>query len=100
MALAVRFIRFEKASSLPLIASPIAVAASIVGTTMGVQGALGGKRLDEALIGLKVSFQMPWDRVAIGCGLVLLLSLIASAPAVIALGGRSPRELLAAMKGG
>jgi putative ABC transport system permease protein len=78
----------------------IAVAASIVGTMMGVQGALGGKRLDEALIGLKVNFQMPWDRVAIGCGLVLLLSLIASAPAVIALGRRSPRELLAAMKGG
>ncbi|MFZ4572928.1 MAG: ABC transporter permease [Phycisphaerales bacterium] len=78
----------------------IAIAASIVGTAAGVQAALGDKRLDEAILGIRVNFELPWDRIAIGWGLVLLLSLAAAAPAVIALGRRAPRELLASMKGG
>jgi putative ABC transport system permease protein len=78
----------------------IAVGACITGTLMGVQGALGGKRLDEAIMGIRVNFELPWTNIAVGCGIVVLMSVCAALPAVMSLGRRSPRDLLGAMKGG
>jgi ABC-type antimicrobial peptide transport system permease subunit len=77
----------------------IALAAVIVGTVMGLQGALGGKRIDESLFGIKVGFEVPWRQLWQGWGMVLVVSLLAAGPAALMIARRRPRELLASMKG-
>lgn len=77
----------------------IALAACVLGTLIGFQGALAGRRLNHALFGLELTFQMPWGPVAMGWLAVGLMTLGSAAPAVLALARRRPRELLGAMKG-
>ncbi|MBX3364889.1 MAG: ABC transporter permease [Phycisphaeraceae bacterium] len=77
----------------------IAVAAAVLGTCMGVQGAFGGRRLYEALLGIQFSVRPPVMPIAAGWAFVILLTLAAAAPAAVRLNRRRPRELLAAGKG-
>jgi putative ABC transport system permease protein len=77
----------------------IAISASVLGTLMGLQGALGGKRVDELLFGIQVNFRPPVGAIAVGCGAVLVLTMGAAAPALWALAKRRPRELLGALRG-
>lgn len=77
----------------------IAISACFLGTLMGLQGALGGKRVDELLYGIQVTFRPPIGAIAAGCGAVLALTLAAAAPALWSLARRRPRELLGALRG-
>jgi putative ABC transport system permease protein len=77
----------------------IAIAAMVLGTCMGFQGAFAGRRLDKALLGLEFSFVPPYGAIAAGWGIVLLMTLGAALPAVVALARKLPRDLLGAMKG-
>jgi putative ABC transport system permease protein len=77
----------------------IAAAAAVLGTLMGVQGAAGGQRLNEVIWGIQYAISLPWGPIAAGWGVVVLMTLGAAAPAVAALARKSPRELIAAMKG-
>ncbi len=77
----------------------IALAACVLGTLMGFQGAYAGRRLNELLLGLELTFQAPVGAIAIGWGIVIVMALGAAAPAVWGLSRKKPRELLAAVKG-
>lgn len=77
----------------------IAIAACVLGTAIGFQGALAGRRLNYVLFGLELTFQTPWGPIAWGWLAVGVMTLGAAAPAVLALARRRPRELLGAMKG-
>lgn len=76
----------------------IGLAAAVLGTVMGVQAAFGGKRLYEALLGIEFAVRPPLLPVVLGWAVVLVLTLLASAPAAIRLNRRRPRELLGAVK--
>lgn len=80
-------------------ATVISLAAMALGTCMGFQGAFAGRRLDKALLGLEFGFEPPYTAIAIGWAIVLVMTIGAALPAVIALTRRLPRDLLAAMKG-
>lgn len=77
----------------------IALAAGLMGTLMGIQGAYGGTRLNAVLMGIELGLRPPVGPIAAGWGIVMVLALGAAAPAVLALARRKPRELLAAVKG-
>lgn len=77
----------------------IAVAACILGTAMGLQGAWGGQRLSQVIIGLMLRFEPEVLPIALGCVAVVLITVAAAVPSVVRLVQRHPRELLAATKG-
>lgn len=77
----------------------IAIAACVLGTLMGVQGAFGGTRLNTLMWGLELGIRPPVGPIAVGWLAVFLFTLGAAAPAVLALGRKHPRELLASMRG-
>ncbi len=77
----------------------IALAACVLGTLMGFQGAYAGRRLNELLLGLELTFKAPVGAIAVGWGIVIVMALGAAAPAVWGLSRKKPRELLAAVKG-
>lgn len=77
----------------------IGLAACVLGIGMGLQGALSGQRLNSLLFGLSYTITPPPLPIAIGCGFVITMCLLAAAPAILRLNGKKPRELLAAMKG-
>jgi len=77
----------------------IAVAASVLGTAMGLQGAWAGRRLDAMLLGLEMEVRPEYAVIASGIGVVMLFSVGAAVPAIVRLGQRSPRELLSARIG-
>lgn len=80
-------------------AALIAVTAMFLGTLLGLQGVAGGQRLDQLLFGLELRLRPPPAPIAIGCAAVLAACIGAALPAIIVLARRSPRDLLAAMKG-
>ncbi len=77
----------------------IAVAACLLGTALGLQAGWSGQRVYMILIGLELSLNPPWGAIALGCGCVLVITLMSSAPTAFRLVRRAPRELLAAVKG-
>ncbi len=77
----------------------IAMTACVLGVAMGLQGAWSGQRLNRMLFGLDLSFTPPVYAIAIGCGFVLVICMLASAPAIARLNSKKPRELLSATKG-
>lgn len=77
----------------------IGLAAIVLGTCMGLQAVWAGQKIDALIIGITLSVHPPWLAIAAGSGVVLILTVGASAPAVFALGRRTPRELLAAVRG-
>ncbi|MGH7244194.1 MAG: ABC transporter permease [Phycisphaerales bacterium] len=77
----------------------VAVAACIVGVAMGIQGSYGGVRLNAAIMGVELFLRPQLTPIAIGCAILICLTLLAATPAVVALSRKQPRELLAAMRG-
>ncbi|MBX9735823.1 MAG: FtsX-like permease family protein, partial [Phycisphaerales bacterium] len=77
----------------------IGIAACVLGTAMGIQGAWGGQKLYQVTVGIVVQLRPPWVAIGAGCGAVLLITLLATLPAAMRLVGRPPRALLGAMKG-
>lgn len=77
----------------------IALAAGILGTAMGLQGAWAGRRLDAMLLGLEIAIRPEYAVIAAGVGVVLLFSVGSALPAIARLARRSPRELLSARLG-
>ncbi len=77
----------------------IGMAACLLGVFMGLQAALSGQIMNQMLFGLDFSLVPPPMPIVIGCAFVLAICLLASAPAILRLNSRKPRELLAAIKG-
>ncbi len=77
----------------------IGIASCLLGTAMGMQGAWGGQKLYQIIIGIVVQVHPPWGAIAAGCGAVLGITLLATLPAAMRLVNRPPRALLGAMKG-
>lgn len=77
----------------------VALSASLMGTVMGIQAALGGRRLYEALLGIQFDVRPPLMPILAGWATVVTLTLLAAAPAAVRLNRRRPRELLAVVKG-
>lgn len=77
----------------------VAFAACVIGVGMGIQGSYGGVRLNAAIMGVEIFLRPQPLPILVGCAILIALTLLAAAPAVLALGRNQPRELLAAMKG-
>jgi putative ABC transport system permease protein len=77
----------------------IAIAAAILGTVCGLQGATADQRLQEIVVGLDLNVVPPWKAIAAGWALVVLVSIAAAGPSLVGLIRTRPRELLASMKG-
>ncbi len=78
----------------------IAGGACVLGTVMGMQGAWAGQHVNSVLMGIELKrWTPPLDATAAGWAAVLIITLLASGPAVWRLARRQPRELLGAMKG-
>lgn len=77
----------------------IAITAAILGTLMGLQGALAGRRLDQLLLGIEVRFRPAIGAIVAGSLLLLAITLLAAGPAVLGLMRKKPRELLGAVRG-
>lgn len=73
----------------------IALTGGIVGTALGYELAWIGHTFHLRLLGLSYDVSVPWDIVAISCGVVLVMALVAALPAIVMLLRAKPRELLA-----
>ncbi|MDX2132750.1 MAG: ABC transporter permease [Planctomycetota bacterium] len=80
-------------------AALVGLTAAFVGTIMGLQGVYAVQRIDQLLLGVELRLRPPPGPIAMGWGITLAMTLLAAAPAVLALARKGPRELLAAMKG-
>ena len=74
----------------------IGITGSVTGTLLGVHMAWIGTLLYQGLAGLQLQLVIPVGPAAIGWATVILLTVLAATPAVIALARRSCRNLLAA----
>lgn len=77
----------------------IAVSACVLGAIMGTHGAKAGQRVNELLIGLKLSGWPPLGPLLAGCLTLTLITLAAATPAILGLNRKKPRELLGAVRG-
>ncbi|HYE01763.1 MAG TPA: FtsX-like permease family protein, partial [Phycisphaerales bacterium] len=77
----------------------IGLCACLLGSVMGVHASWGGQRMYAVLIGLSLSVRVPWGALGAGCAAVMLITVLAAAPAAVRLAGRRPRELLAQVRG-
>ncbi|MEO0630905.1 MAG: ABC transporter permease, partial [Planctomycetota bacterium] len=73
----------------------IALAAIVLGTAMGLQGAWAGRRLNQFLIGLELNLHIPVGGLAIGWACVVVITILAALPAGLAIMRARTRELLA-----
>ena len=76
----------------------IAIAAGILGTLMGLQLSLAAQYLHRALLGVVWDLRPPLLPILAGCGIVLVICLLASVPAVVRLNRLRPRELLSSRR--
>jgi putative ABC transport system permease protein len=74
----------------------IALAACILGTVMGLQGAFGGITLNAHIWGIDLRVKPPVLAIAIGWAFVLVMCVGAAVPTAVSLGRQRARELLAA----
>jgi putative ABC transport system permease protein len=77
----------------------IAVAASVLGTGLGMQDAAAGQRLYADLLGMELRLRPPWRAIGLGSLSLMVIALLAAAPAVVGLNRLKPRELIASMRG-
>jgi putative ABC transport system permease protein len=77
----------------------IALAACVLGTLMGIQGAFGGITLNALVWGIDLALRPPLAAIVLGWVFVGVMCVGAATPAAIALARRAPRELLAATRG-
>lgn len=77
----------------------IAIAAWMLGSLLGLQGAWAGRRLDSLLLGIKISADLPITAMAVALVVVLVFSIGSALPTVLRLNATSPRDLLASRLG-
>jgi hypothetical protein len=77
----------------------IAIAAIVLGSLMGLQGAFGGMRLNALIWGIDLRLSPPWTAMLWGYVVVVVMCVGAATPAVMRLTRRSTRELLASIRG-
>ncbi|CAG0967030.1 Macrolide export ATP-binding/permease protein MacB [Phycisphaerales bacterium] len=77
----------------------VGLTAAALGTLMGVQGVFAVQRIDAGLFGLDLHLRPPPGPLAIGWAITIAMTLLAAAPAVVALARKQPRELLGAVRG-
>ncbi len=77
----------------------IAITAGVLGTMLGIHGAWTERTLHALILGLTYAFHIPIGPVAAGWAILIALTLLAAAPAVVRLARRTPRDLLAATRG-
>ncbi len=77
----------------------IAIAAIVLGSLMGLQGAFGGMRLNALIWGIDLRVSPPWTAMLWGYVVVVVMCVGAATPAVMRLTRRSTRELLASIRG-
>lgn len=80
-------------------AACIAIAACILGTMMGIQGAFGGLRLNKMMWGLELGLHPPIGPIGIGWIAVGVFTIGAALPTAMVLARRRPRQLLGAVRG-
>ena len=73
----------------------VAIAASILGTAMGLQGVLAGQRLYALLLGIEYTIRTPIDAISAGWAFVIGLALLAAWPTAWKVMRRATRELIA-----
>lgn len=77
----------------------IALAACILGTSLGLTAAWAGTRVARALIGITLHTRPSWPAVAAGCAVMTAITLLAAFPSAWRLVRRHPRELIGSIKG-
>ena len=77
----------------------VAITAMVLGISLGLQGVFSGQRIDYLIFGLDLSLRPPLIPILVACGFALSLTILAAAPAAIAVARRPVRELLATVKG-
>ncbi len=77
----------------------IAIAAGVLGTLLGLQGAYAGMRLWEVLAGIRTGFNPPPGPILLGWGALIVLTVGMTLPIVRHLSGQRPRELLFSVRG-
>jgi len=77
----------------------IGLTACIVGTLLGMQAIYAGRQIDAKLFGIVLTSTPPLGPTAAAWGFVIGITLAAAIPAALALGKRSPRSLLSAVRG-
>lgn len=77
----------------------VAITAAVVGTVMGTQAAIGGRKLYQLLLGIQFDIRPPLEPISIGWVIVIILTVLAAIPAIWSLNRKRPRELLAAISG-
>jgi putative ABC transport system permease protein len=73
----------------------VGVAAAILGTALGLQGAWGGQQVTTSSIGIEVPIDPPWPAVGLSVVCVVVITLAAALPPALALGRAHVRDLLA-----
>jgi putative ABC transport system permease protein len=74
----------------------IGIAASVLGTMLGLQAAWGGQVSNRKLIGIDLALRPPLGPIAVGWGVAVLMAVLAAAPTAWRIGRASPRLLLSA----
>lgn len=74
----------------------IGLAASVLGTMLGLQAAWGGQTANRKLIGIELALRPPVGPITFGWLVAVLMALLAAAPTAWRIGRASPRMLLAA----
>lgn len=77
----------------------ISLAACVLGTAMGLQGAWAGQNIHRVILGTILTMTIEWGPIIAGWGTVVAVTVLASMPAIWRLVKKHPRELLAAVKG-
>lgn len=75
-------------------AAVVAIVAAVLGTAMGLQAALGGRRMYELLLGIEFELRPPLLPISLGWVVLIALALLAAGPAAARLNRRTARELL------
>jgi putative ABC transport system permease protein len=77
----------------------IAIAAAILGTALGLQGAWGGQTVTASSIGIEFAIRPPWAAMGWSVLVVTAITLAAALPSALGLLSKRPRELLALGRG-
>jgi putative ABC transport system permease protein len=77
----------------------IGLTACVVGTLLGMQAIYAGRQIDAKLFGIVLTSAPPLIPTATAWAFVIGITLAAAIPAALALGKRSPRSLLSAVRG-
>lgn len=77
----------------------IALTSCVLGTLLGLQGSWAGVRLYQLIAGLELNLRPPTEPIALGWGILVMMTLILVLPTIFRVVRLRPRELLGATRG-